>query len=156
MFEQELYVICHNIRSLYNVGAIFRTADAAGVTRLYLGGYTGHPPRKEISKTALGAERFVLWERCAQTWRLLEQLQREGTTIAALENIRAESNVSLFEHEPRFPMALLLGNEVGGLSRAMLKRADRILHIPMHGEKQSLNVAVAFGVAVYQMNRHRR
>jgi 23S rRNA (guanosine2251-2'-O)-methyltransferase len=156
MFAQELYVVCHNIRSLYNVGSIFRTADAAAVTRLYLCGYTGHPPRREISKVALGAEKTVLWERHAQTWRLLERLKAGGVQIVALENNIASPSTELYRFRPQFPVALLLGNEVSGLSPALLERADCIVHIPMYGQKESLNVAVACGIAVYELNRGRK
>lgn len=155
MFTQELYVVCHNIRSLHNVGSIFRTADAAAVTRLYLCGYTGHPPRKEISKVALGAERTVPWEHQAQTWKLLKRLKSWGVQIVALENNLDVPSIDLFHFHPQFPLALLLGNEVGGLSPALLNRADQIVHIPMYGRKESLNVAVAFGVAIYELNRWR-
>jgi len=147
--------VCHNIRSLHNVGSIFRTADGAGVTRLFLCGYTGHPPRPEIAKVALGAERSVPWERHYQTWRVLDRLRAQGVQIIALEN-NLEGSVDYREVRPRFPVALLLGNEVEGLSKGLLQRADVIMHIPMHGTKESLNVAVAFGIAVYKLNERRR
>jgi tRNA G18 (ribose-2'-O)-methylase SpoU len=155
MFTQELYVVCHNIRSLYNVGSIFRTADAAGVTKLYLCGYTGHPPRREISKVALGAEEMVPWEHHYQTWRVLERLRSQGVQIVALENC-VEGSIDYRRLRPRFPLALLLGNEVRGLSPGLLRRSDVVIHIPMHGRKESLNVAVAFGIAVYGLNCRRR
>ena len=155
MFRDELYVVCHNVRSLHNVGSIFRTADGAGVTKLYLCGYTGHPPRPEISKVALGAENAVPWEHHYQTWRVLDRLRAQGVQIIALEN-RVEGSVDYRDVRPRFPAALLLGNEVKGLSPGLLKRADVIMHIPMHGVKESLNVAVAFGIAVYKLNEWRR
>ena len=155
MFNEELYVICHNIRSLHNVGSIFRTADAAGVTRIYLCGYTGYPPRKEISKVALGAEKTVSWERHAQTWRVLERLRASGVEVVALENHLDSPSMDFRLFRPQFPAALLLGNEVRGLSPTLLKRADKIAHIPMYGQKESLNVAVAFGIAIYELNRGR-
>jgi len=154
MFAQELYVVCHNIRSLYNVGAIFRTADAAGVTKLFLCGYTGHPPRREISKVALGAEETVPWEHHYQTWRVLERLKSQGVKIVALEN-RVEGSIDYRHVRPEFPLALLLGSEVAGLSAGLLRRSDAVIHIPMYGRKESLNVAVAFGIAVYELNRWR-
>ncbi len=156
MFTQELYVVCHNIRSLHNVGSIFRTADAAGVTKLYLCGYTGHPPRKEINKVALGAEKTVLWDYHTHTWQLLERLRSWGVQIVALENNLDLPSVDFRRFRPRFPAALLVGNEVGGLSPALLNRADQIVHIPMYGQKESLNVAVAFGIAIYELNRWRK
>jgi tRNA G18 (ribose-2'-O)-methylase SpoU len=155
MFRDKLYVVCHNIRSLHNVGSIFRTADGAGVTKLYLCGYTGHPPRKEISKVALGAENAVPWEYHYQTWRVLDRLKAQGVQIIALEN-NIPGSVDYRKVYPRFPTALLLGNEVEGLSPGLLKRADVIVHIPMHGVKESLNVAVAFGIAVYKLSERRQ
>ena len=156
MFTQELYAICHNIRSLHNVGSIFRTADAAAVTRLYLCGYTGHPPRSEIGKVALGAEQTVPWEHHAHTWRVLERLKSWGVEIVALENNIASPSTELYRFHPQFPVALLLGNEVSGLSPALLKRADEIVHIPMYGRKESLNVSVACGIALYELNHGRK
>lgn len=148
-------MVCHNIRSLYNVGSIFRTADAAGVTKLYLCGYTGRPPRREISKVALGAEEMVPWEHHYQTWWVLERLRSQGVQIVALENC-VEGSIDYRRLRPRFPLALLLGNEVRGLSPGLLRRSDVVIHIPMHGRKESLNVAVAFGIAVYGLNCRRR
>ncbi|MBI3460132.1 RNA methyltransferase [Candidatus Acetothermia bacterium] len=154
MFSESFYVICQNIRSLHNVGSIFRTADAAAITKLYLCGYTSRPPRDEISKVALGAELSVPWESHAQVWRLIEKLRSAGVQIVALEN-NIES-VSIYEFKPKFPLALIIGNEVGGLSSAILQRADAVVHLPMHGKKESLNVSVAFGIAVYELNKFRK
>ena len=155
MFSQAFYVICHNIRSTYNVGAIFRTADAAGITKIYLGGYTPCPPRKEISKVALGAELTVSWEHHAQIWRVIDQLKSQGVEIVALENnIKGSSDYR--QYKPKFPLALILGHELAGVGAGLLKRADAIIHIPMYGRKESLNVSVAFGIAAYELNRWRR
>lgn len=149
-------MVCHNIRSLFNVGSIFRTADSAGVSKIHLCGYTGYPPRKEISKVSLGAEDFVQWAHHYQTWRVLDQLKSQNFQILALENNvgRPVSNIQKFE--PQFPVALVIGNEVSGLSKGLIDRADHIVSIPMHGEKESLNVSVAFGIAAYELNRHRK
>ncbi len=155
MFSQEFYVVCHNIRSMYNVGAIFRTADATGITKIYLGGYTPCPPKKEISKVALGAELTVPWEHRAQSWRLIDQLKAQGVEVVALEN-RIEGSIDYRQYKPKFPLALVLGNEISGVSAGLLKRANAIIHIPMYGRKESLNVAVAFGIAAYELNRWRR
>ena len=154
MFSESFYVICQNIRSLHNVGSIFRTADAAVITKLYLCGYTPAPPRYEIGKVALGAELNVPWEHHAQVWRLIEKLRSNGVQIVALEN-NVES-VSIYKFKPKFPLALIVGNEVGGLSPAILQRADAVVHLPMHGKKESLNVSVAFGITAYELNKHRR
>ena len=139
----------HNIRSRENVGSIFRTADAAGVSKIYLCGITPTPPHEKISKTALGAETYVPWEYCKQTWRLLAQFKKERMRVVALE--QTKDSIDLFKFEPSFPMALVLGNEVKGLSPQILKYCDKKIAIPMYGNKESLNVSVAFGIAVYNL-----
>ena len=155
-FMEPLYLVCENIRSLYNVGAIFRTADAAGVTRLFLCGYTPQPPRGEISKVALGAEENVLWEHHVQSWRLIERLRARGVQIVALENhVSDKTTLDYREFRPDYPLVLLVGNEVTGLSAGLLRRADSIIELPMYGQKESLNVAVACGIALYELNRWR-
>lgn len=148
MGDQDLFVILHNVRSCYNVGSVFRTSDAFGVKKIFLGGYTPNPAKnKSISKTALGAQKFVPWEAVWHTHKLIERLQKAGVGVFALE--QSDKSVSLEEFMPMFPMALLLGNEVNGLSERILVRVDGILEIPMLGEKESLNVSVAFGVSAY-------
>jgi tRNA G18 (ribose-2'-O)-methylase SpoU len=147
--KHDIIVICDNIRSRENVGSIFRTADGAGVSKIYLCGYTPKPPHHKISKSALGAESYVLWEACQQTWRLIKKLQKEGFFIVALEQARGSENI--FRSKLKYPLALVLGNEVKGLSRNIISRSDKIVHVPMLGKKESLNVSVAFGVAVYQL-----
>lgn len=145
----KLIVVCHNIRSAFNVGSIFRTADGAGAGKIILGGYSAYPPHPKLVKTALGAERSVPYERVWQTWRALEKLKKEGCRIVALEkNSRAQN---IFKFKPRFPLALVLGNEVKGLSKEILKRCDEVVFLPMRGRKESLNVSVAFGAAAYQL-----
>lgn len=152
-FENPFYVVCPDIRSLHNVGAIFRTADALGVSKLFLCGYTGCPPRKEIYKVALGAERAVPWEHHKQAWRVVDRLKAQGAQIVALE--KTPRSVNLLEFEPRYPLTLVIGNEVDGVPQSVLKRADAVVHLPMHGVKESLNVAVAFGAAGYLLSRWR-
>ncbi|MEK7583095.1 MAG: TrmH family RNA methyltransferase [Patescibacteria group bacterium] len=140
-----MFLILHNVRSAYNVGSIFRTADAAGVEKIFLCGYTPTP----ATKTALGAEATVPWEHHAQTWRLLKELKRQDIHIVALEQYQYSTD--LFRYTPKFPMALLVGHERKGLSKTMLHLVDDIVEIPMHGAKESLNVAVATGIAVYYL-----
>ncbi len=143
-------VILHNIRSSYNVGSVFRSSDALGINRVYLGGYTPNPGKdRAIRKTALGAEQYVPWEAVWHTHKLITKLIRQGVTIVALEQSR--KSVDLEEYMPMFPMALLIGNEVKGLSSAMLAYTDNIVEIPMSGKKESLNVSVAFGIAAYEI-----
>ncbi len=150
----EIYVICDNIRSLENIGSIFRTADAIGVSKIFLCGISGKPPHSKISKTALGAEEAIPFEHYKQTGRLIDKLKKQKIKIIALEQ---EKNAVSYENfKPDFPMALVLGNEVKGISKTILKKADRIIFLPMQGKKESLNVSVAFGVAGYYLNLFRK
>ena len=159
--NREFYVICDNIRSLENIGAIFRTADALGVTKIFLCGISGRPPHQKISKTALGAEKNIPFEYHKQTWRLIDKLKgptfaksfggRGKITIVALE--QDKKAIAYTKLKPTFPLALIIGNEVKGISRKVLSQADKIIYLPMRGQKESLNVAVAFGVAAYQIQK---
>lgn len=142
-------IICDDIRSLFNVGSVFRTADAVGVDRIYLCGITGRPGRsktdEKLSKVALGAEKTVPWEYRKQSWRLLDELKAQGFEIVALELTPESINYTKFK--PKFPLALVIGNEVEGVKKSLLSRSDKCIEIPMRGEKKSLNVSVAFGIA---------
>jgi 23S rRNA (guanosine2251-2'-O)-methyltransferase len=149
MPKQQVYLILDNIRSAYNVGSIFRTADAAGVGRIYLCGITPVPPHTKIAKTALGAEKYLSWEYHRQTWRLLDKLKKEGIQIIALEQTSGAIDYGKFK--PKFPVALIVGNELKGLSKKILSYADRVIEIPMYGSKESLNVSVACGIALYKI-----
>jgi 23S rRNA (guanosine2251-2'-O)-methyltransferase len=144
---KEFYVICDNIRSLENIGSIFRTADALGVGKIFLCGICGKPPNHKISKTALGAENEISWEYIKQTGRLIDKLKRDRINIIALE--QDKNSVDLKKFKPEFPLALIVGNEVKGISPKILKKCDKIIELPMLGKKESLNVSVAFGVAGY-------
>lgn len=158
--EKKLFVIVHNIRSLHNVGSILRTADAVGVNRVYLTGYTPSPrdemgrARKEILKTALGAERSVSWEVVKNISKLIDRLQKNGVQIIALEQARGAVDYRTIRANSS--TSLIIGNEVRGLSSAILKKADAIIKIPMHGRKESLNVSVAFGIAVYKLLENKK
>ena len=147
--KKEVYLLLHNIRSAYNVGAIFRTADAAGVSRMYLCGYTPTPENQKVLKTSLGAEKYVPWEKKTQTGRLIQELKSQGVNVAALEQTAASRDYRLFK--PRYPLAVIVGHERQGVSRSILKRAESVWHIPMRGRKESLNVAVATGVFLYSI-----
>ncbi len=148
------YLVCDNIRSLENIGSIFRTADALAVDKVFLGGICGCPPHHKISKTALGAEKNVVWEHHWHTWRIIDKLKKQGVCIVSLEQTKKSINYAQFK--PRFPLALVIGNEVKGVSDSVLKRTDHTISLPMLGSKESLNVAVAFGVAGYYLNQFRR
>ncbi len=145
-----MVVIAHNIRSMFNVGAFFRTCDAFGVEHLYLTGYTAAPPRTEISKTALGADATVPWSKERDLTVVIDRLRTEGSTIIALE---ADPTLpSIRTITPPSKIALLFGNEPDGLSQELMARTDLQLTIPMLGQKSSLNVAVAARVALYALS----
>ncbi|OGZ66707.1 MAG: hypothetical protein A3C50_02370 [Candidatus Staskawiczbacteria bacterium RIFCSPHIGHO2_02_FULL_43_16] len=152
LVQKDFFVICDNIRSLENIGSIFRTADALGVTKVFLCGISGKPPEAKISKTALGAEKMVPWEHHKQIWRLIEKLKSQKIAIVALE--QSKKSVDYSQFKPRFPMALIIGNEVKGVSKKALELSDAIISLPMKGKKESLNVSVAFGVAGYEIIKH--
>ncbi|NOY79360.1 MAG: RNA methyltransferase [Calditrichaeota bacterium] len=141
--------VAENIRSLFNVGSIFRTSDAVRVKKLYLTGFTGQPPRNEISKTALGAEQSVPWEYRRNTPELLQRLKSEGQSLVVLEHTDASRDFRRVEYS--FPLVLVVGNEVEGVSDEVVGLADLAIEIPMFGVKQSLNVSVAYGIAVYEI-----
>ncbi|MFA6322272.1 MAG: RNA methyltransferase [Candidatus Buchananbacteria bacterium] len=145
--NQPIYLVGQNIRSLFNVGSLFRCADVFGVEKIYLTGYTGCPPRKEISKTALGAETWLPWESKRQTHQVIKNLKKQGVKIIVLETEKVSTSLPKFK--PTFPMALVVGNEIEGVSPAILKLADEVVKIPMIGKKESLNVAVAASIALY-------
>ncbi len=150
--NQGFYIICDNLRSLQNIGSIFRTADALGVDKIYLGGICGCPPNDKISKTALGAEKNIPWEHHWQTWRLVDKLKNQKVRIIALE--QDSQSIDYRKFKPCFPLALVIGNEVKGISQGVLKRADQIIELPMAGRKESLNVAVSFGAIGYYIRYH--
>ncbi len=142
-------VILENIRSLNNVGSIFRTADGAGIGELCICGYTGYPPRAEIDKTALGSVEFVPWRRVPNQFEALREYRARGYCIAALEHTSA--GIPYNGAEYRFPLCLVIGNEVQGVTPEFLSLCDMAVEIPMFGRKQSLNVAVAFGIMAYHL-----
>lgn len=146
-----LSALVEDVRSLWNVGSIFRTADGAGFSRLYLCGITGCPPRKEISKTSLGAENSVSWESYACALDVLPELKGNGIFLLGLEKSDSSDPLSDFlaSKTIKMPLCLLVGNEVTGLSAEVLSQCDKVVHLPMRGVKESLNVSVAFGIAAY-------
>ena len=147
-----LIAILDNIRSMYNVGSIFRTSDGARIEAIYTVGYTPHPPRKEIEKTALDATRTVPFKHFATMAEAIADCRSNGMKIAALE--LTDKSRSVFELKTEdFPMALVVGNEITGVSDEALNLCDIALSIPMYGVKHSLNVAVAYGVAVFECRR---
>ena len=159
---REISLILDNVRSAQNVGSIFRTADGAGVKKIYLCGITPKPPRKDIDKTSLGAVDFVEWEYQENLKNLISNLIKTNTIIVALEqddksitlnNIQSKlSTCNNHSTDCTSAIALIVGNEVDGISRNILDLSDLIVEIPMHGQKNSLNVSVATGIALNRLN----
>lgn len=147
-------VLLDNVRSLYNVGAFFRTCDAAGVDRLLLSGITAHPPHPRISKTALGAEDTVAWEAVGDPVRRVETLRGEGFEVAVVETRLGA--VDLFDWRPAFPVCVVFGHEIDGVRPDLVDRADTFVRLPMRGVKHSLNVATAAGIVLYELLRKYR
>lgn len=147
--KKKVYVLACGIRSMHNIGSIFRTCDGAGVQKLYLTGQMACPPRKEIHKTALGADQIVPWEYHSDPIQLIRRLKKERIQVMALEVTK--SSQSLFQVKLKKSFCLVIGNEVEGVSASLLKECDAHLAIPMHGKKESLNVAVALGIAIYSL-----
>jgi 23S rRNA (guanosine2251-2'-O)-methyltransferase len=147
-------VLLDNVRSLYNVGAFFRTADAAGLEKLLLCGITGRPPKHAISKTALGADESVAWEHTWEPLQLARDLRERGYEIAAVET--TVHAVDLFDWAPRFPVCVMFGHEVEGIRPELSALCDTHVRIPMLGAKHSLNVATAGGVVIYELLRKYR
>jgi 23S rRNA (guanosine2251-2'-O)-methyltransferase len=147
-------ILLHNVRSMYNVGAFFRTADGAAIERLLLSGITARPPQSAIAKTALGAEDRVPWEAIEDVSAAVVGLRGRGYEIAAIEtSVRA---IDIFEWQPHFPVCVLFGHEVDGLPGDLLAACDTHVRIPMLGLKHSLNVASAGAVAMYELLRKYR
>jgi tRNA G18 (ribose-2'-O)-methylase SpoU len=147
-----IYVIIDNVRSLYNVGSIFRTSDGALIKKLYLCGYTPYPPRPEIDKTALGATESVPFEYVKDPLDVIISLKAQGVKMVALEH--TTKSLPYYElQKSNFPLCLIVGNEIKGVQERLLPYIDTAVEIPMYGIKQSLNVAVAYGIALYDLLR---
>lgn len=154
-----MIVVLHNIRSTHNVGSIFRTADAAGCEKIYLCGITPAPVdrfgrvNEKISKVALGAEEWVGWEKVGRTVAVIDKLKKDGYRLLAIEQSRRSVSYQKIKLTKKdlAKTALIVGNEIKGLPPAILRRADKILEISMRGKKESLNVAVAFGIVVFNL-----
>ncbi|RMD96922.1 MAG: TrmH family RNA methyltransferase [Calditrichaeota bacterium] len=150
----EFVAVLDNIRSLHNVGSIFRTADGAGVGGLILCGITGKPPRSEIRKAALGAEEVVPWKYLPTPLEAVETLRQQGYFIIGLE--KTENSKLIYDIEFEVPVALVVGHEFHGVSEPVLSACHVVAHLPMLGHKISLNVSVAFGIAAYELRRRMR
>jgi tRNA G18 (ribose-2'-O)-methylase SpoU len=152
-------VLLNSIRSSYNVGSIFRTSDGAMIEKLILCGYTPHPPidsnstgNKDVLKTALGSTQSVEWEYTKNAAEAIKEIKAQGIKICALElteNSKPYSDITKYE----FPLCLVVGNEITGVSQEVLDLCDYSIEIPQYGIKQSLNVAVAYGIAIFELRK---
>ncbi len=154
MKKMKVALILHDVRSLHNVGSAFRTADSAGVERIYLTGYTPAPldrfgrEVKEIAKVALGAEQNIPWKKLSIE-ECLEELKKGSCEIIAIE--QSKKSIDYKKIKPKKDFALLFGNEVDGLCEDILKKCDKVAEIPMSGKKESLNVSVSLGIALFRI-----
>ena len=144
-------VLLDNVRSMYNVGSVFRTSDAFLVSEVILCGITGRPPHPEISKTALGAEESVKWRYENEALSVVEQMKKEGWLVCVLEQAHGSIPLQNFKTSPQLKYLLVAGNEVEGVNQEIVNLADIILEIPQQGVKHSLNVSVSVGIALWQM-----
>ena len=148
---QNVKIMLHNIRSMHNVGSVFRSSDAFGISEIVFSGYSPTPPRIEITKIAIGAEAFVHWRYVENPIREMESLKKEGYTLYGLE--QTDSSISLLDHRltATDKVCIVMGNEVTGIDTDMLSYIDQCLAIPQFGQKHSLNVSVATGVTLYAL-----
>lgn len=155
MKKREVRVLIHDIRSTHNVGSMFRTSDSVGVNKIYLSGYSPTPkdkydrPRKDVAKVALGAEKTIPWEYVESPQVLIKKLKKEGFEIVGLE--QSEHSVDYKKFKYNKPILFIVGSEVLGMDKKILDLCDVVVEIPMMGEKESLNVSVAFGVAIFRL-----
>lgn len=149
MSKKEIVLVLPDIRSTHNTGSLFRTADGAGVSKIYLCGITAPPPHPHLMKVSLGAEETVPWEYSENVYVVLQFLQENGFQVVAAEQTR--NSVDYRGAQFGEKVALVLGNEVDGLSKELLNHVDLIIDLPMHGSKESLNVSVAGGIILYYL-----
>lgn len=144
-------IVLDNIRSLHNVGSAFRTADAFKVEKIFLTGITGTPPHREIHKTALGATESVQWQYDSEAAVAVQRLKEEGYTIVIVEQTSQSLPLQKFNIQPKGRYCLVFGNEVNGVSEAVISLADTALEIPQEGTKHSLNISVCLGIVVWEI-----
>jgi len=150
--KNKVVVVLDNVRSLYNVGSVFRTSDAFSIEKIVLGGITGTPPHKEIRKTAIGAEKSVDWEHAEDTLSAVQELKKQGYQVIGVEQTSVSKNLeqALFSKEP---IALVFGNEVDGVSEAVLSECDFCVEIPQFGTKHSFNISVSVALVLWEILR---
>ena len=151
--KMPVIVVLENIRSAYNVGSVFRTADAFLLHGIYICGYTARPPHKEIKKTALGSDETVHWAHFPNAAAAIEQLRADGYKVFAVEQAQDSIALQQFNRQPQDKTALVFGNEVTGVEQATILLCDGCIEIPQMGTKHSLNVSVAAGVVLWEMVR---
>lgn len=144
-------LLVHNIRSLHNVGSIFRSADAFGISEIILSGHSPVPPRPEINKTAIGAEEYVKWQYFEEGTEAIDQLKKDGYYLVGLEQTTKSTNLPDFEAKAHEKICIVLGSEVSGIDDELIPLMDEFVAIPQFGHKHSLNVSVAAGVILYAM-----
>ena len=145
-----LAVILDEVRSLHNIGSVFRTSDAFLVERIYLCGITATPPHPEMHKTALGAEDTVDWKYVKHTLEAVEELHNEGYTVLAIEQVEGSTMLDELELEPDKKYAIVMGNEVKGVQQEVIDACDGCIEIPQYGTKHSLNVSVTTGIVLWE------
>lgn len=146
-----IIIILDDIRSLHNIGSVFRTADAFLIEKIVLCGITATPPNKEINKTALGATETVAWEHCANVLEAIENLKKEGVTVFAVEQVESAIFLQDFKVDENQKYALVFGNEVFGVSQEAIALCDGCIEIPQLGTKHSLNISVSAGIVVWDL-----
>lgn len=147
MKNKSIVVIAHNIRSLWNIGSFFRSADAFDISHMYLTGYTASPPRNEITKTALGAEAWIPWSKAKDPLPVIQERKKEGYNIISLEI--SQKSIPMDTHKPTGDICIILGHEILGVPSELQAVSNAVVHIPMLGQKHSLNVSVAAGIAFF-------
>ncbi|MEK7562816.1 MAG: RNA methyltransferase [Patescibacteria group bacterium] len=147
--SRQIILLAHNIRSLWNIGALFRSGDCFAVEKLILAGYTATPPRREIAKTALGADEWIPWEHCTDPNDVIQSLSEDGWRIVGLE--QSEHSIALEQYPPSAKTCLIVGHEILGVPEEILMLCNDVVHIPMLGKKKSLNVSVAAGIALHHL-----
>lgn len=153
--KMPIIAVLENVRSAYNVGSVFRTADAFLIEAIYLTGYTAKPPHKEIKKTALGAEETVAWKHFTLAKHAVEVLKQEGYKIFAIEQAAGSNKLQTVNFERGEKIAVIFGNEVSGVEQSTIALCDGCIEIPQLGMKHSLNIATAAGVVLWELVRSR-
>jgi len=149
--KTSLIIILDNIRSLNNIGSVFRTADAFLIEKVYLCGITAQPPHKDIQKTALGATDSVTWEYFEDTLNLIQRLQTEGVIVASIEQAQNSISLDIFSIQKNKTYAIIFGNEVKGVAQEVVSASDLVIEIPQYGTKHSLNISVSVGIVVWDI-----